>query len=191
MKVITMLPLVLLAAACGDDKVDMKNASVGQVAKEMRNKQADEKFIDPGEWEQTVRLVSIDAPGMPEQVRTAMQKAMHSAQVHKVCLSPEDAKNPREDFFTGKDESCRYEHFKWGGGKIDLKLICKRPGGNQNMELAGTYAPRGYTMTMTATSEGGAPQEQMKMVMKVDAKHVGACDPKTASNKADETAKAR
>ena len=181
--IITLLPVVLLAAACGDDKVDMKNASAEQVAKEMREKRADEKFIDPGKWEQTVRLVSIDAPGMPQQVRSAMQKAMQSAQVHTVCLSPEDAKSPREDFFTGKDDSCHYEHFKWGGGKIDLKLICKRPSGTQNMELAGTYAPRGYAMTMTATSEGGAPQEQMKMVMKVDAKHVGACDPKSPSNK--------
>lgn len=183
MRIIALLPFVLLAAACGDDTVDMKNASVDQVANEMRAKQANEKFIDPGKWEQTVRLVSMDAPEMPDQVRTAMRNAMQTAQVHTVCLSPEEAKSPREKFFTGKDDSCRYEHFKWGGGKVDLKLMCKRPNGNQVMELTGDYAPRGYSMTMTATSAGGAAQEQMKMVMKVDAKHVGACDPKATSTK--------
>ena len=140
MRMIALLPIALLAAGCGDDSVDMKNASVDEVAKEMRNKGADDKFIDPGKWEQSVSMVSIDAPGMPEEARTAMQKAMNQVQVHSVCLTPEEAKSPREDFFTGKDKSCRYEHFKWGGGKIDLKMRCEHPGANQVMELAGTMA---------------------------------------------------
>ena len=182
MRIIALLPLALLAAGCGDDSVDMKNASVDEVAKEMRKKGADDKFIDPGKWEQTVSLVSIDAPGLPEEARTAMQQAVNKAQVHSVCLSPEEAKSPREDFFTGKDKSCRYEHFKWGAGKIDLKMRCEHPGANQIMELAGNYEPRRYTMTMTATNEGSGPVEQFAMKMKVDAKHVGACDAKTASN---------
>jgi hypothetical protein len=110
-----------------------------------------------------------------------MQQAVNRAQVHSVCLSPEEAKRPREDFFTGKDKSCRYEHFKWGGGKIDLKMRCEHPNASQLMELAGTYEPRRYSMTMTATNQGDRPVEQFAMKMKVDAKHVGACDAKTAS----------
>ena len=182
MRMFAFLPLVLLATGCDKGDVEMKNASVDQVAKEMRKKGADDRFIDPGKWEQKVTLVSIDAPGLPEEARSSMQKAMGQSQVHAVCLTPEEAKSPREDFFTGKDNNCRYEHFNWGKGKIDLKLMCKHPNASQMMELAGTYEPRRYSMTMTATSAGSGPEEQMKMTMRVDARHAGACDAKTAAN---------
>ncbi len=171
-----LIAWVLPLAAC-EREVEMKNASAEQVAEGMRKAGADERFIDPGKWQQTVSLMAIDAPGMPDEVRTAMQNAMKQVQVHEVCLSPEEAKSPREDFFTGKDQNCRYENFKWGAGKIDLKLKCDHPRASQTMELAGTYEPRRYSMTMTALSQGGGPQQQMAIKMKVDAKHVGACNP--------------
>ena len=181
MRKLALLPLVLLAG-CDKGDVEMKNASVDQVAKEMRKQDANDRFIDPGKWEQKVTLVSIDAPGLPEEARSSMQKAMGQSQVHAVCLTPEEAKSPREDFFTGKDKNCRYEHFNWGKGKIDLKLMCKHPNASQMMELAGNYEPRRYSMTMTAISEGSGPEEQMKMTMRVDAKHVGDCDAQTAAD---------
>lgn len=178
MKKAVILPLVLgLVASCDKGGVQMKNASVEQVGAAMR-KQRDDKFVDPGKWQQTVTLVSIDAPGMPKEARDAMQRAMSTSQVNEVCLSPEEAKSPRENFFTGKDESCRYEHFNWGSGKIDLKLMCNHPNAKQEMTLAGTYAPTTYSMTMTMTNQGKSPEEQMKMTMKVDAKNVGQCTAK-------------
>jgi len=170
---------VLLAVLAGCDKgdVQMKNASVNDVGEAMR-KHGDEKFIDPGKWQQTVTLVTMDAPGMPKEAQDAMQRAMSTSQVNEVCLSPEDAKSPREDFFTGKDESCKYEHFNWGSGKVDLKLLCNHPNARQQMTLAGTYAPKSYSMTMTMANEGRRPEERMKMTMKVDAKNVGPCSAK-------------
>ena len=178
MKKAMMLPVVLgLVSACDKGGVEMKNASVEQVGAAMR-KQGDGKFVDPGKWQQTVTLVSIDAPGMPKEARDAMQRAMSTSQLNEVCLSPEEAKSPREDFFTGKDESCRYEHFNWGSGKIDLKLMCNHPNARQEMTLAGVYAPKSYSMTMTMANQGKTPEEQMKMTMKVDAKNVGQCTAK-------------
>lgn len=170
---------VMLAVLAGCDRggVEMKNASVKDVAETMR-KEGPEKFIDPGKWQQKVTLVSIDAPGMPKEARDAMQRAMSTAQVNEVCLSEKDARSPREDFFTGKDENCRYEHFNWGSGKIDLKLMCSHPNARQEMALAGTYAPKSYSMTMTMANQGKRPEEQMKMTMKVDAKNVGQCSAK-------------
>ena len=98
---------------------------------------------------------------------------MGEAQVHEVCLTPEQAKSPKEDFFAGADKNCRYEHFKWGDGKIDLKLNCKHPNATQTMVMVGEYEPDSYTMTMTATNVGGGPAGQMAMKMKVDAKRIG------------------
>ena len=169
------LGLATLLAGCGRDGVEMENASVEEVAEGVRKEGLGDRFIDPGKWTQTVTLMSIDAPGMPDEARTAMQQAVNQVQVHEVCLTPEEAKSPREDFFTGKDQNCRYDHFNWGNGKIDLKLNCEHPNAKQTMELAGTYEPRAYSMTMTASNQGSGPEEQMVMKMRVDAKHVGEC----------------
>ena len=155
-----------MLAACSDEpEVKMENASVGEVAREMRK-------------QGSVTRVSIDAPGMPPEAKQMMNEAMGKAQVHDVCLSPEQAKSPREDFFAGADKNCRYEHFNWGDGKIDLKLNCNHPNATQTMVLVGDYQPDSYTMTMTATNAGGGPAGEMVMTMKVDAKRVGACKPK-------------
>jgi hypothetical protein len=133
----------------------MKNATPEEVAAEMRKNGGGESFVNPGKWQQTVTLLEIDAPGMPPEARQMMQKAMDQVQQHEVCLTPEQAKSPKADFFTGKDQNCRYEHFKWGGGKIDLKLDCQHPNAKQVMLLTGDYDPDSYTMTMTADTAGG------------------------------------
>jgi hypothetical protein len=169
------LALILLAACNNDPEIEMENASVGEVAREMRAAKT-ATFVNPGKWQQTVTLLEIEAPGMPAEARQMMQKAMDQAQQHEVCLTPEQAKGPKEDFFAGADKNCRYEHFKWGDGKIDLKLNCKHPNATQTMVMTGDYQPNAYTMVMTMTNEGGGPQGQMTMKMKVDAKRVGACD---------------
>ena len=172
----------ILAACNSEPEVKMENASVGEVAQEMRKQASNDIFINPGQWKQTVRMVSIDAPGMPPEAKAMMQQAMGEAQVHNVCLTAEQAKSPKEDFFAGADKNFRYEHFNWGNGKIDLKLNCKHPNATQTMVLAGDYKPDSYTMTMTATNEGSGPAEQMVMTMKVDAERTGEC---TADKRAE------
>lgn len=172
---------ILLAAlaslsACGSgDTVEMENASVGEVAREM-GKAKTAEFVNPGQWEQTATLVDISAPGIPEQYRDAMKQQMGQSQVHRTCLTPEKARNPKEDFWAGADKNCRYGHFKWGGGKIDMKLVCSHPQATQTMAMTGTYQPNSYRMAMSVDSKGGGPMENMTMKMTVDAKRVGECD---------------
>ena len=166
-------------SACGSgDKVDLENASVNDVAKELRKADANEGFVKPGQWEQTVTLVEMSVPGAPPQVAEALKKQTGQSQVHKSCLTPEQANHPREDFFSGADKSCRYDHFKWGSGKVDMKLDCKHESGTQTMELAGTYEPESYQMVMSVASRGSNPMDTMNMKMQVDAKRVGQCTDK-------------
>ena len=174
----------LLAACNSEPEVKMENASVGEVAKEMREKASD-SFINPGKWQQRVTLVDIDAPDMPPEAKSMMQKAMGEAQVHEVCLSADEAKSPKEDFFSGADKNCRYEHFNWGNGKIDLKLNCKHPTTSHTMVLVGDYRPDSYVMNMTAANDGQGPMQHMVMKMKVEAKRVGDCDPAKSAGAAN------
>jgi hypothetical protein len=170
-------PLALLAA-CGSDEVDVENATPSEVARELRDADAEQGFVNPGKWRQTVTMLEMSAPGMPPEAAAAMNQVAKQAQVHEVCLTEAQAKRPREDFFTGADQNCKYEHFKWGGGKLDLKLNCKHPQATQTMVLTGEYEPDSYTMAMTATSSGDAPAAAMTMKMKVDAERIGECTGK-------------
>ena len=172
-----ILASVGLLAACGKgETVEMENASVGDVAKEMSRKNTDVAFVNPGKWEQNATLVSMESPGIPPQYAEQLKKAVGTSQVHQTCLSADQAKHPKEDFFAGADKSCRYEHFKWGDGKVDMKLLCEHPQATQTMELAGTYEPNSYKMTTSVSSKGSTPMETMNMKMTVDAKRVGECD---------------
>jgi len=92
------------------------------------------------------------------------------------CVTAEDVKKPKEDFF-GADKSCRYEHFTMGGGKIDIQMVCKQQGTTQTTNMAGTYTPTSYSMDMSSTGSGGE-QNGMSMKMHVDSRRVGECTAK-------------
>ena len=59
-----------LAACNSEPEVKMENASVGEVAKEMRKQAGNDSFINPGQWKQTVTMVSAS------RVRRAIHLAM-------------------------------------------------------------------------------------------------------------------
>jgi hypothetical protein len=179
------LPLLALAACDSSPDVNAKNAKPSEVAAQMKEAAGKGSFVRPGQWEQTVTLVNIEAPNMPPEAKQYMQKAMSKAQVHNVCLSKEQAEKPREDFFTGADKNCTYEHFNWGDGKIDLKLICKHEQATTTMAMNGTYSPDNYVLTMTSTNNAAGAVGDMTMTMKVDAKRTGDCDAKAANQSAN------
>jgi hypothetical protein len=178
MKLAFLVAAALPLAACSNEpEVDVENASVGEVAREVADASGSASFIRAGKWESRVNLESIDAPGMPDSVKQAMQNAMGKDTVHTSCLTPEQVKKPKEDFFAGADKSCRYDHFRMGDGAIDAKMRCSAEGMSQEMAMAGTYSPDSYSMRMTTkASGGGGPSANMSMTMKVDAKRIGECD---------------
>lgn len=181
----TALLLLLGAlAACGqaEPDVEVRNASVGEVAKEVAEASREGgQMIRPGKWQSTMKIESIDAPGMPDSVKSAMRDMNDRAQVFESCLTKDQAERPKEDFFAGKDNSCRYDHFTMGEGRIDAKMRCSQGGMNQVMELDGNYSPTTYSMRMTSSTEGGeGAAANIRMQMRVDAKRIGECDGKRA-----------
>lgn len=175
------VPLMMLAACDTSPEVKADNAKPSEVAEKMRDAAGKGSFVRPGQWEQTVTLLKIEAPGMPPEAKEYMQRAMDKAQVNNVCLSKEQAENPREDFFTGADKNCTYEHFNWGGGKIDINLICKHEAATTTMAMTGTYSTDNYALTMTTTNNtAAAAAGNMTLTMKVDAKRTGECTAEKA-----------
>jgi hypothetical protein len=175
-----LIACVTALADCNSSpKVNAKNASVAEVAQKVREVGADQSFVRPGKWESKVTIDKFEIPGMPADVAQRMRAMMAQQQEHSFqsCLTKDDVKRPKADFFTGKNSECRYDHFTMGGGKIDALMRCSgKNGSGQTMQMAGTYSPDSYQMQMstkvepTAGGEGG-----MNMEMRVDSHRVGEC----------------
>ncbi|HEX6661459.1 MAG TPA: DUF3617 domain-containing protein [Sphingomicrobium sp.] len=174
--------LVLIAgaaalAACdkGPD-INVKNASVGEVAEKVRAAAGDTSLIEPGKWETKVTLLDIDMPGMPPQMAQQMKRTMAKFQEHGYtsCLTEADVKRPKEDFFAGRNNNCRYDHFTMSGGKIDAALHCEGKS-NMTMVINGTYSSEAYDATMAMDVVGGPEGKGMKMRSRSQSHRIGQC----------------
>ena len=176
-----LIGMACVAALAGCNKspqVNEKDASVAEVAQKVREAGADQAFIRPGMWDSKVTIDQLDVPGMPADVAKRMKTMMAQQQEHsfRTCLTKEDVQRPKEDFFTGKDNQCRYDHFTMGGGKIDAAMACGKGNAQQTMQMAGTYSPDNYQMQMsTKVVSGDEAQNGMTMRMRVAANRVGEC----------------
>jgi hypothetical protein len=163
--------------------VEAENASIGEVAEEVREAGGDRLLVRPGRWVTEVALESIDIPGMPtdaaEQIKATMAKA---ASGHESCLTAEQASRPSEDFFAGKGGNCRYDSFTMDGGKLSGTMRCTQQGASQIVQFDGDYASERYEMRMSSKLEQapGAGMGAMTMAMRVKARRVGDCDAGTA-----------
>jgi hypothetical protein len=127
MRFAILLAAALPLAACNKQpQVNEKDASVEEVAQKVRESAGDAAFVRPGLWESKVTIEQFDVPGMPAEMVQRMKTMMAERQEHgfQTCLTAEDVKRPKEDFFAGKNKECRYEHFTMGGGKIDAAMQC-------------------------------------------------------------------
>jgi hypothetical protein len=175
-----LLVLALPLAACdsGPD-VDARNASVEDVAEQVADARGSDSFVRPGKWQSKVQIEEFELPGAPPEAKTAMRSMNNRAQVYESCLTPEEAKRPKEDFFAGSNKNCRYDHFTMGDGKIDAVMKCTGGEMAQTMAMQGTYSPDAYQMLMSMKAQAGSQAVGgMTMTMRVDAKRIGECDAK-------------
>jgi uncharacterized protein DUF3617 len=182
-----LIACALPLAACNKSpQVRETNASVAEVAKAVRQSGGD-TFVRPGKWASKVTIEEFEVPGMPPEMARQMKQTMAQYQERNFesCLTQDDVKQPKEDFFTGKNDQCRYDHFTMTGGKIDAVMRCDEGQATQIMRMAGNYSPDTYQMRMAMEREGGADAAgAMTMKMRVDAHRVGECtgnETKTAA----------
>ena len=158
--------------------VELKNASGNQVAAAVKQSgvMSSTSMIEPGEWESKVTVQQMDIPGMPPQFAQRMKQSMaeHRNSTSRHCVTKEDVKKPKEDFF-GAGKECRYDYFTMGGGKIDVQMSCNEEGSSQTTKVAGTYTPTTYSIDMSSVGSG---EHQMTMKLHADAQRVGECTAK-------------
>ena len=178
---VCVIASVLWLSACNNSReVDLHNATGNEVAQAVKQSgvmAAD--TIEPGLWQSKVTIQEMNIPGLPAQYADKMKQSMaeHQQQSSKHCVTPEDVKEPKENFFGGEDKSCKYAHFAMGGGKMDIQMVCNREGSTQTTNMKGSYTATSYSMDMSSNASGGAEQG-MVMKMHVDANRVGDCSAK-------------
>ena len=179
-KVLLIATAALVLGACNKSpKIDAKNATPAEVAQQVRESGADQSTVRPGLWQSKVTIEKFEVPGMPPEMAGRMKAMMAENQPHdfETCLTAEDVKRPKEDFFAGKKSECRYENFTMGGGKIDATMHC---GKGNTMQMAGTYSPDSYQMqtSMKAAPDRPDAGSGMQMQMRIESRRVGECSAK-------------
>ena len=170
-----------LAACNKSPDVDLHNATGNQVVQAVKQSgmTTSDRMIEPGLWRSKVTVQEMNIPGMPPEMAGRMKAMMAERQqrTSSHCVTPEDVKKPKEDFFGGEDKSCHYAHFAMGSGKMDIQMVCNEEGTTRTTAMTGTYTPTSYSMDVSSQGTGGE-HGGMSMKMHVDSQRVGACSAK-------------
>lgn len=181
-RLMIVLPAIAVLTACNSKPtIKAENASVAEVAAATQ----DAVKLEPGKWETTVNIVSVEGPGLPAGMADAMKQQMKAQKV-ETCLTPEQAARPPQDML-GAAKNCTYEKFEMSGGKMDGTMVCKgMPGSSGPTEMrasmSGKFASTSYdvtseaTMTMPAMPGGPAGGGKVTTKTQVVGKRLGACD---------------
>lgn len=167
-----IVPTCLLLAACSSgESVDAKNETPAEVASKVA---ASGMLPRPGRWEGTLKLTSMDMPGMPAATREAMNKSLGAVQRQTTCLTAEQAGKMDGSFFQKAAPGCTYEKFTMEGGKIDAVMVCPPGAGPTRMAMNGTYGADAYDLKISGSGEM-TKGVAMNMAMEVSSRRIGDC----------------
>jgi len=127
--------------------------------------------VQPGQWEATVAVQSIDMPGAPPQL-AAMMKGKVTKQIY--CITPEQAaKGPQE--MVKQNPSCRFSKYSATGGVISTEMSCSQDGSKMTVRANGSYTPTSFNVTSSAVMSG---QMAMRMTSTSRGRRIGPCTGK-------------
>ena len=179
MKQITsVVASILCLAACNKEPgVQLKNATGNQVAQAVKQSGVmTSSSFEPGLWQSKINVEEMNIPGLPPEYAAKMKQNIARVRTSSHCVTPQEVKKPKEDFFGG-DKSCKYQNFTMGGGKLAVEMTCNEEGSAQRTSLTGTYTPTSYSVDLSSrTTDSGNQGTSMKM--HVDAQRVGECSGK-------------
>lgn len=175
-KILVLGAVALLLSACSDKGADSDgDGKVSQAEAQKELAQGGSMAMKPGMWEVKIKFDSLDAPGMPTQVKDQMTKAMNEMSV-KSCLTKEQAENPGADFFGGDvGSNCSFQQLNRSGNNMTVQMTCKPDGGvTIASKMEGSFAAETYSMKMEQKTSG-TPMGDMTMKGRIEGKRIGDC----------------
>lgn len=172
---LVLLPALALAACNSSPTVQATNATGAEVAEKVQKSGIADQFISPGQWQMVMTINEMTMPGLPPEAAARMKGMMGRGRTFTQCVTPEEAKRPREKMFAGDANSkCKYDNFTMGGGKIGITMSCGGPV-PRKMQMNGSYGPNEYHMKVVSNGEGKNGPGASSMNMQMDAKRIGEC----------------
>lgn len=122
--------------------------------------------MQPGKWEISTTIVSVNMPGAPPQVAQMMTgKTTTLTQ----CITP-DMVSKGETSPTRP--GCTATHSPYGIGPVTSKVVCQSNGSTMTATNTGTFSPTSYKLEGKIEMTG---KTTMSQVVKTSGKRVGAC----------------
>jgi hypothetical protein len=160
--------MTLVLAACSGPAGNQQEAASGEAAGGGGGAPG-AIALQAGMWEFTVEVAEMNIPNMPKGM-----VPMPPPTTIRNCLTPEQARAPDANFFSGKNEGgCTSQNMTFGGGRIAGTITCETPQGTTQVVLDGRYDATSYQMTQNIQAQMAG--QSVNMQNRVNARRVGDC----------------
>ena len=175
-KLLVSVAALSLIAGCSDKGAD--HDGDGKITAEEVAEEMNRVTLEPGEWENTVKIVDVKVEGLPEGTPADMMDSMKGKVTSsKSCITREEAENPGAQFFAAQEKtSCEVTKFNMSGGAVSSEMSCSNMGGapgDVTVTMDGQYGPSSYEMT--TETNGGAAGMTVKFSSTISGKRIGDC----------------
>jgi hypothetical protein len=142
--------------------------------------------IQPGQWEMSTQMTSVDIPGAPPEVVQQMQAQRGRTQTDRTCITPEQARNPlrelRDTMSGPRGANCRRMEDTFGGGVIRIRMACQAPSGRRGtaeLSVVGTFTPTTIAAAVSINAQGqnvgGPGTTAMRVATNLRGRRIGDC----------------
>ncbi|HEX8364685.1 MAG TPA: DUF3617 domain-containing protein [Allosphingosinicella sp.] len=127
--------------------------------------------LQPGQWEITTNVTSMNVPGMP----AGMTPPMPPPTTVRACLTAAQAAQPGAGFLSGSGEAqgCTYESNSIGGGRIQAVVQCNQAGTTMRSTMTGQFTADSYEVNQQV--ETSAQGQNMQIQSRTTGRRVGDC----------------
>lgn len=143
--------------------------------------------IQPGQWEMTARVVSIEMPGAPPALQEQIRSQSRRADTSRTCITPEQAANPLNEFqrmaTSMPGQTCQISENVFSAGVIRFAMTCQASGeapSSTRMSMTGQYAATSIDVSLAFDVENpgeGAPGQTLRMRSSLTGRRLGDCPP--------------
>lgn len=132
--------------------------------------------VQPGQWEASSTINSIDMPGAPPQVAQMMKSQMSGGKKTRMtyCITPQQAAQGPQEMLK-QNPSCRFTKYSMKGGMISTEMSCAQNGGTMTARASGSYTPTSFNVTSNAVMSG---QMSMRLSSTSVGRRIGPCTGK-------------
>lgn len=144
--------------------------------------------LQPGQWEMTTRVESVEMPGAPPEVEAQSRAQNGRTDVSRTCITPAQAADPlqglRRAATSMSGQTCEIPENVFAGGAIRLGMTCRASGAaptSIRMSMTGRYTATSIearvsvdSATQAATSSPGLT---IRVATSLTGRRLGDCPP--------------